>query len=430
MIRARAREDAGLLVIGAGSAVVYSVGFSAGIAEHATHALPVLYYPLFCGYAAAGWRVWRRGGNVGTIIAFAVLFRLLTVADEPALSSDLHRYPWDGRVQRSGESPYRYAPADPALNELKDGRIHPRINRPWARTVYPPGSQLVFAVLPYDIDGVRLFMIACDLLTMLLLVRLLRARGLDPSRLVLYAWAPLVVFEVGNNGHVEAAMLPLLIAAALALADGRGAHGRRSGLLLGAATAMKLYPALLLAALRPRDSWRALPWLLAPVALLYAAYGASVGPKVLGFLPEYVGSAEDHNIGLRRLLEGGLGAALPGLAHTRAIAFGLCVAGLCGGAAVIWRRDLPLEQKALALTGLYLVTLPTALHPWYALWLVPWLCFHPRASWLWLTAALPLSYLKYGSEGGEMPGWVVPLEWVPTALLLLVEARAARRAAP
>ena len=65
--------------------------------------------------------------------------------------------------------------------------------------------------------------------------------------------------------------------------------------------------------------------------------------------------------------------------------------------------------------------LPTAFHPLYALWLIPWLCIRPSLAWLWLTAALPLSYLKYSAVGGVMPGWVVPLEWLPVVALLLFE---------
>ena len=203
---------------------------------------------------------------------------------------------------------------------------------------------------------------------------------------------------------------------------------RVAGLLLGAATAMKLYPALLLAAFGPREkAQRILPWVVAPVGALYLVHGVwAGGPDVLGFLPQYVGVAEDHNIGLRRLFE----ALLPDGRHTRTVAFGLCVATLGVGAAWIFRRDEPLERKALLLAGLYLAVLPTAFHPWYALWLIPWLCFYPSAGWLWLTAMLPLSYLKYGSPGGVMPAWVVPLEWIPTAALLAIEAFRHRRLRP
>ena len=57
----------------------------------------------------------------------------------PFLSSDMYRYVWDGRVQVAGINPYRYVPADPALQSLRDDAIYPHINRAdIARTIYPP----------------------------------------------------------------------------------------------------------------------------------------------------------------------------------------------------------------------------------------------------------------------------------------------------
>ncbi len=105
------------------------------------------------------------------------------------------------------------------------------------------------------------------------------------------------------------------------------------------------------------------------------------------------------------------------------VAFACCVCLLVGGAAFIYRTSWPIERQLLGVAGLYLLTLPTAFHPWYALWLVPWLCIYPSAGWLWLLAMLPLSYLKYDSAGGLMPGWVTPLEFLPTVALLAYEGR-------
>lgn len=408
-----------VLVIGAFSCAVYGLGFDVAPERPATQIFGILYYPLFAGYLAAAWWIWRRRGvSPALVITLAIVFRLLAVSDPPALSSDVYRYPWDGRVQRAGISPYRHPPADEALAHLRDTVIHPQINRQSARTVYPPGAQAVFAVLPYSVDGVRWIMIALDVLTMLLLASLLARCAIDPARVVLYAWAPLVVYEIGNGGHLEAAVLPLLVGAALAM---RSARGRLAGALIGAAAAIKLYPILAVAALAKRRPSEVLVPAALVVAAGYLVYGVWAGPDVIGFLPSYVGSAEDHNIGLRALLEWALS---PLVAQPRTAAFMICLATFGTGAVVLWRRrEAPVEQRLLGFIGLYLLTLPTAFHPWYALWIVPWLCIHPRASWLWLTGALPLSYLKYGSPGGVMPGWVVPVELIPTGMLLAWEAR-------
>jgi hypothetical protein len=407
-----------LAAIGVLSCAVYAVGFDLGLPGEPTRWFPVLYYPLFALFLGAAWWVWRHPGlGVWPVLVFAVAFRVFAAGDPPSLSSDIHRYAWDGQVQRAGINPYAYPPGDPELEPLRDEAIHPRINRPEARTVYPPGGQVLYRFLPYDLYAIRLVMIGFDGLTILLLARLLTLLRRDPARVVLYAWSPLVVYEVGNNGHLEAAMLPFLVGTVLVFRMGRvGA----AGWLLGGAVSMKLYPVLAAAGLARDRPWRLLAPIGAVVGLLYLVYGWSVGSRVLGFLPDYVRSAEDHNIGLRRVFEWVLAGWAP---HPREVAFGLCLVLLVTGLVWIWRHPASPERQMLRISGLYLLTLPTALHPWYALWLFPWLCVYPRASWLWFMGALPLSYLKYGAPGGVMPGWVVPTELVPTLILLGVEAR-------
>ena len=412
-----------LVALAVASAALYGVGFRLLPEAHPSSVYPWLYYPQLVLWLVALWWVWRHPKvGLGFIVAVALLFRLLALIDPPSLSSDVHRYAWDGAVQRAGISPYAHPPDAPELAGLRDDAIHPNINRPHARTVYPPGGQLLYRFLPYSITGVRLVMVAFDLVTILLIARLLGVLGLPPSRVLLYAWCPFVVWEVANNGHLEAAMLPLLVGAVLLWRSGRVPA---AGVALGGAIAMKLYPALAVVALWRRSALKLLAPAAAVVALLYLAYAWSVGSKVLGFLPEYVGSAEDHNVGLRALI--GWLLELGGLPHAREVAFGLCVGLLLGGVAWIARHPAEPERQLLRLTGLYLLTLPTAFHPWYALWLVPWLCMNPRASWMWLLAALPLSYLKYATTEGVMPGWVVPLELVPVFVLLVIEALRSRR---
>src|SRR5207253_5010451 len=79
------------------------------------------------------------------MILFAVLFRLSLLFSAPYLSDDIYRYVWDGRVQAARINPYRYIPADPALAQLRDDKIYPRINRrDYAHTIYPPAAEAVY----------------------------------------------------------------------------------------------------------------------------------------------------------------------------------------------------------------------------------------------------------------------------------------------
>ena len=82
---------------------------------------------------------------VWIVLGVAAVLRLMVLAAPPFLSTDLYRYVWDGRVQMAGINPYRYIPADPALESLRDAAIFPHINRATtAPTIYPPMAQIVF----------------------------------------------------------------------------------------------------------------------------------------------------------------------------------------------------------------------------------------------------------------------------------------------
>jgi hypothetical protein len=110
----------------------------------------------------------------------------------------------------------------------------------------------------------------------------------------------LVIFETAHSAHVDGLVLPFLVGAWLARLKGRDAL---TGFLLGAATALKLYPVLLLPILwRLHDqTGRLRPVLSTPLAFLaaflipYLPY-LSAGAGVTGYLPNYL--RERFNPGL------------------------------------------------------------------------------------------------------------------------------------
>jgi len=55
----------------------------------------------------------------------------------------------------------------------------------------------------------------------------------------------------------------------------------------------------------------------------------------------------------------------------------------------------------------FLVLTPT-LHPWYMLWIVPFVALRPSAAWLWLLAAAPILY-------APLPGWQAHGRWIEPA---------------
>jgi len=240
------------------------------------------------------------------------------------------------------------------------------------------------------------------------------------GRLVLYAWSPLVVSEICVSGHVDALVVPLALATLLAFESGRP---RWAGAAIGAAALLKLYPALLVLA-APRGA-RAKTALAAFVvaAVGYAPYAALSGTGVLGFLPDYFRSGEDFNHGLRALVQAGLEPLVP---HARQVAMALCGAALaCVLVAIARRGDEPV-RSARGIVLAFLLLLPTAIHPWYGLWLAPLVVLRPHPAGIWLVGALPLSYLKYAAPAEQMPLWVLVVEWLPAWALFAAHAWATR----
>ena len=104
-------------------------------------------FAIFLPAALLCWRGLRAGWiGVALVLVLAVGFRAacVTPGETPPLSTDLHRYAWDARVQAARINPYRYRPTAPELEHLRDDTVWPGINLPTWRTVYPPGAEASF----------------------------------------------------------------------------------------------------------------------------------------------------------------------------------------------------------------------------------------------------------------------------------------------
>lgn len=218
------------------------------------------------------------------IVGVAVLLRGILLLMDPLLSTDIYRYIWDGRVQAAGFNPYRYVPAHEALASLRDTAIYPNINRAdYAVTIYPPVAQMFFFVvtrISETVTAMKLALLACEGVTIAVIVVLLRRVGRPVTRLVAYLWHPLPLWEIANSGHIDALMIALMMLGLLLGFTGRPLHGA-GAIALGALAK----PASLLAlpALwRPPD-WKMPLVVAAIIVLCYLPY-LSVGRGVLGFL--------------------------------------------------------------------------------------------------------------------------------------------------
>jgi hypothetical protein len=299
IITRRVFRSVGLVVLAVVSALAYAAIAVSGQSLHEEssdgHSLLVilgLFAVCFACYLAAvriAVRTPPSKTSLRIILGGALVFRGLLLFADPIEEIDIYRYLWDGAVSTSGVNPFRYAPqqvlaADPEddlpadlakLASLRDrspalAEVLNRVHFGELPTIYPPVSQAVFAlaaVMTPDSASVRARMTIVkawfcgfDLLTIVVVARLLRLVGRPDTAVTIYAWCPLVIKELTNSGHLDSLAVFLttlscyLGAKALFLTTSpsgdRSRCGRMSGVLwaaffLGLAAGAKLYPVVL-----------------------------------------------------------------------------------------------------------------------------------------------------------------------------------------
>ncbi len=340
------------------------------------------------------------------ILAMAVLCRLVPLYEDPFLSSDIYRYVWDGVVQHAHINPYRYIASDPALKFLQDPYIDEFKNmnrRDYAHTIYPPVAQMIYYCVTFvapSVEGMKTAMVGFECLAVGAMVALLKRIGRPVEQVLLYAWCPLLIWEIGDAGHIDAAVIGFVAVALLYRAKGRDAL---VGLFLGLAFLTKFYPIVLFPALWRRGDWKMPTVIVGLTAFCYALY-SSVGRGVLGFLGEYQ-HEEGMDTGARyfllQLVDSWRGSAANAALSKQALAaqaHGFQVFALLIMAAISWwawkhatiegsvdaggRRlpvgDEPNFLKAATMFAIALMLLFSPHYAWYIAWLIPFFCLAPR----------------------------------------------------
>ena len=238
----------------------------------------------------------------------------------------------------------------------------------------------------------KLGLLACEAATVAAILALLTRQGAPPTRIAAYAWHPLPIWEIAGNGHIDAAMVALLLAGLLLFVRGRT-------ILAGVVAtlgALVKPPALLALPVfwRPWD-WR-LPLAVGlTVVLAYLPY-LSVGTGVLGFLPAYLqeeGFASGSGSGFKLLW---LAEQVVGpLPHGGTLYIGLAALAMIGLALAAGFRSDRSEAASIRTLGWLLIAflvLSSPHYPWYFLVLVPFLALAPSATAWVLTLGGVLLY--------------------------------------
>lgn len=356
-------------------------------------------------------------------LTLAALWHLPFLLTPPGPDDDIHRYVWDGRVQRLGYNPYLVVPSDPAFAALHTPETH-TLNNPDLPSPYPAGAELFFravTAIHESVFAMKVAFVVCDLAIVLVLLDVLRSSRQGLHWVLAYAWNPLLATEVAGSGHIDIVGALLLLISFAALARRWRAV---AALAFGLAVAVKFLPIVLLPLYWKRVRIRDAALSAVAVALLYVPF-LSHGRIPIGSLGTYVRSFRFND---------------PVFATLERVAPFQLVVGLAvivGFLTAVWlrRKSAAWSSDAFAWPIAASLLCAPVVYPWYLLWVLP---FMRSASTLpiiiWTVSIIPTYYVWHLRAAGRpwlVPGWILLLEYgcVAAAAALVALRRPAQPAA-
>jgi hypothetical protein len=354
-------------------------------------------------------------------LVLAAVWHVLFLLRPPGPDDDIHRYVWDGRLQRLGYNPYTVVPSDPAFNQLHTTETL-TLNNPDLPSPYPPGAELFFRAVTGINESLIAFKVAfliCDLAIFLVLLDLLRNSGKAPHWVLIFAWNPLLSTEVAGSGHID-------IVGALFLLVSVAALWRRwravAAIAFALAIAVKFLPIVLAPLYWRRIRIRDAALAAMSVGLLYVPF-LSHGRIPIGSLGTYVQSFRFNDPAF---------AVLERIVSPQSV---IAIALLLGLVTAIWlrRTSAALSSETFAWPMAVSLLCAPVVYPWYLLWMLP---FTQSVSTLpillWTVSIIPTYYVWHLRAIGLpwlVPGWIMMLEYgvIAAAGVIMVWRRLVQR---
>jgi hypothetical protein len=357
-------------------------------------------------------------------LMLAALWHLPFLMVTPGVDDDIHRYLWDGRLQRLGYNPYLVVPNDPTVAGLHTPETR-TLNNPDLPSPYPAGAELFFRAVTAvheSIFALKVAFVLCELAIAIILIKVLRSSGRSVHWVLAYAWNPLLAIEVAGSSHIDIVGVLLLLISFAAL-------GRRwrtlAALAFGLAVAVKLLPIVLLPLywrrIRIRDGLLA----VAAVAVLYLPF-LHHGRIPLGSLGTYVRSFRFND------------PVFATIERMTAPQFAAGLAVVIGFLTAIWMRRNSAVESSDTFSWPMAASLLCApvVYPWYLLWMLPFLRSTSTVPiMIWTVSIIPTYYVWHLRTLGRpwlVSGWSMLLEYgcVAISAAIILWRRISRPAAP
>lgn len=356
-------------------------------------------------------------------LALSALWHFQFLRMPPGLDDDIHRYVWDGRMQRLGYNPYIVVPSDRALASLHTTETR-TLNNPEVPSPYPAGAQLFFHAVTsiYEsIFALKVAFVLCDLAIVFVLLDVLRRTQQGGHWVLAYAWHPLLAMEVAGSGHVDiVGVLLLLVSAASLVRRWRAV----AALAFGLAVSVKFLPIVLLPLYWKRVRMRDAALAAIVVGLLYVPF-LNHGRIPIGSLGTYV---------QRFRFNDPVFATLERVVAPQVVAVLAVLAGLF---TAMWMRRKSAEWSLDAFAWPMAASLLCApvVYPWYLLWLLPFVRSTSTVPiMVWTLSIIPTYYVWHLRAVGRpwlVPDWIMFVEYgsVAIAAAIIALRRGTRQAA-
>ncbi len=381
--------------------------------------------------------------NFNYSLGLAFALRLVFLFAPTALSDDVYRFIWDGRLMEAGMNPYAYLPEELMRSRLA-GRptfeeLFPHLNSPGYYSLYPPVLQGLFflsvkcsfGMLSLAVVNLRLFVLAAEFGTFFFLVRILKLLHIDRKRIFIYAFNPLVIIELSGNLHMEAVMIFFLSGALYFLLLRRMSW---SAVCFALAVSTKVIPLILLPLIVRKTGLRAGTAFAALAAVVcIVLFLPFVNQTLLRHLADSFGlyfHQFEFNASMYYLSKW-LECRVTG---QEAIRFTGILLPLLSTGLILWfsfriKKDnyrLVVFERALAVLCTYYLFSPVV-HPWYLAFPVMLSVFVPfRYALVWSVLAF-LSYAHYAVFPYREPVVLLWMEYVVVGTVILWEYRPKKR---
>ena len=383
------------------------------------------------------------------IFLIGLILRLLMVISVPMLENDFNRYLWDGAVTSNNISPYQYSPEEIKSSDFKNTKLKElssesndvfyKINHPHLKTIYPTVTQLFFAlsykISPWDLEAWKLVLLFFDLLTFLIIYKILKILCIPVQNILIYWWNPLLIKEIFNSGHFEVIAFPFVLGALILVIKKKYFL---SAFSLAVSVGVKIWPLIIFPLIiRPIKNFpikifNVIAFFLVLMVFIFFPIYEAGFDKSSGYLA--YSKSWENNSSLFKVVLFSFEYLfnIIDIHSGHAQKYARLVIGLLVSIWVLFQTFFRntsgknLFERALFIVAALFLLSPTQF-PWYYTWIIPFLAIIPRWSLMFLTLTLPLYYTRFYLEPrGQLEifkNLIVWIEFVPVWILILLEWR-------